>query len=86
MVCRSEAMPLLSIVLLDFKNMENFWKDTKVSFSNNSTVIIIYRNNKVLHYKEVLLLNETLFEHTKLNCKIGYYKISHYKMLAIKMP
>ena len=77
MVCRSEAMPLLSIVLLDFKNMENFWKDTKVSFSNNSTVIIIYRNNKVLHYKEVLLLNKSLFEHTKLNCKIGYSKISH---------
>ena len=59
-------------------------KTTEVSFSNHSIVLIIYRNNKALYYKEVLLLNESLFEHTKLHCKIECYKISHYKILALR--
>ena len=72
MVCKPEAMPLLSIGLLDFKILKILGMTTEVSFSNHSIALIIYRNNKVLHYKEVLLLNESLFEHTKLNCTIGY--------------
>ena len=49
--------------------MENFRTDTQeVSFSSNHTVMVLLnRNNRDLHYKELLLLSESPFKDTKLN-------------------
>ena len=49
--------------------MENFRTDTQeVSFSSNHTVMILLnRNNRDLHCKEVLLFSEGPFKDTKLN-------------------
>ena len=72
-VFRPQTMSLHSIVLLDFKNVENCRRDnraTKRYLSAATTVInmlLLNRNNKDLHCTEVLLLIESSFEHTKLH-------------------
>ena len=64
-VFRPEVIPLHSIVLLDFQNnMEILGQTTGQQVMN---MPVLNWNNKGLHCKEVLLLNESPFEHTKLH-------------------
>ena len=62
-------MSLYSIVLLDLKNIKKFSGDNQEVSAATTTInmLLLNRRNEDLHCKDVLMLNESPFEHTKLH-------------------